>query len=149
MQIGDACSDAVVVAKRDSPVRECAQLMRRYHVGAVVVVDVHNGVQIPVGIVTDRDIVVGLVAMDLDAAELTAGDIMTEGLATVLETSDIFDVIRKMRQDGVRRMPVVSPEGNLTRIVSLDDLLPFVAQELAELAKLPVAARKRECEFRH
>jgi CBS domain-containing protein len=88
--------------------------------------------------VTDRDIVIGVVAMNLDPASLTAGDIMIEDLATLPEDCDVYDAIRKMRLHGVRRMPVVNTQGVLTGIVSLDDLLPLVAQELADLARLPL-----------
>ena len=149
MQISELCRDSVTVVRRDSPVLEAAKLMRRYHIGAVVVVDVSKGAQIPVGILTDRDIVVGVVAMDLDPRDLTAGDIMTESLVMLRETCDVFDAISMMRKGGVRRVPVVDAEGALTGIVSLDDLLPVVAQELADLARLPLVGRNREFAYRH
>ena len=149
MQIADLCADSVTVVRRDSPIQEAAQLMRRYHIGAVVVVDAAEGVQSPVGIVTDRDIVVGVVAMNLDPRDLTAGDIMSDELVTVPEDYDVYEAVTKMREEGVRRMPVVNRNGALTGIVSLDDLLPLVAQELADLARLPSVGRKRECALRH
>lgn len=101
------------------------------------------------GIVTDRDIVVGVVAMNLDPADLTVGDIMNEDLATIPEDYDVSDTTRTMRQHGVRRMPVVNAQGALTGIVSLDDLLPLVAQELTGLAKLLLTERQQEFEMRH
>jgi CBS domain-containing protein len=149
MQISELCRDSVTVVGRDSPVLEAAQLMRRYHVGTVVVVDVSAGAQVPVGILTDRDIVVGVVAMDLNPRDLTAGDIMTESPVMVPENCDVYDAISMMREAGVRRMPVINAEGALTGIVSLDDLLPVVAQELADLARLPSAGRNREFAYRH
>ena len=149
MQIADLCRDSVVVTRRESTVLETAELMRRYHIGAVVVVDVPEGAQVPAGIVTDRDIVVGVVAMGLDPAELSVGDIMTEKVVLVKENEDVFDAIETMREQGVRRMPVVNEQGALTGIISLDDVLPVVAQELADLARLSLVARKQECEFRH
>jgi CBS domain-containing protein len=149
MQVADLCRGTVVVAQRNSTVLEAAQLMRRYHIGAVVVVDVPEQTQVPAGIVTDRDIVVGVVAMGLDPADLTVGDIMTEKMVLVKENEDVFDAIETMREEGVRRMPVVNDQGALTGIISLDDVLPVVAQELADLARLPLVARKQEFEFRH
>jgi CBS domain-containing protein len=149
MQVSELCRDSVTVVRRDSPVLEAAQLMRRYHIGTVVVIDVVSGAQVPVGILTDRDIVVGVVAMDLNPRDLTAGDIMTESLVIVPENCDVFDAIAMMRKGGVRRMPVVDAEGGLTGIVSLDDLLPVVAQELADLARLPLVGRNREFAYRH
>lgn len=148
MQISELCRDSVTVVRRDTPVLEAAQLMRRYHIGAVVVVDVSKGTQVPVGIVTDRDIVVEVVAMDLDPRDLTTGDIMTEGLTSVPEDCDVFDAIARMRKGGVSRVPVVNAKGALTGIVSLHDLLPLVAQELADLAKLPLVGRSREAASR-
>jgi len=123
--------------------------MRRYHIGAVVVVDAAEGAQSPVGIVTDRDIVVGVVAMNLDPRDLTAGDIMSDELVTVPEDYEVYEAMTRMREAGVRRMPVVNRNGALTGIVSLDDLLPLVAKELADLARLPSVGRKRESVLRH
>jgi signal-transduction protein with cAMP-binding, CBS, and nucleotidyltransferase domain len=144
MQVSELCGDFVAVVLRSSPVQEAAQLMRQYHIGAVVVVDVSDSVQIPVGIVTDRDIVVGVVAMNVDPQKLSVGDIMTEDLSVVAAECDVFEAIAEMRRQGVRRMPVVNSDGVLRGIISLDDLLPVVAQELADLAKLPSVGRKRE-----
>jgi predicted transcriptional regulator len=87
--------------------------------------------------------------MDLDPRDLTAGDIMTESLVIVPENCDVYEAISMMRKGGVRRMPVVNADGALTGIVSLDDLLPLVAQELADLARLPLVGRKREFAYRH
>ena len=101
------------------------------------------------GIVTDRDIVVGVVAMGLDPRELTAGDIMGDDLITVPETYDVHEALTRMREEGVRRMPVVNTRGELTGIVTFDDLLPLVAEELAALARLPSTGRQRECALRH
>jgi CBS domain-containing protein len=145
----DLCSGSVVVARRDCSVREAAELMRCYHVGTVVAIDVRNAIQAPVGIVTDRDIVVEVVAMKLDPADLTVGDVMSLDLVSIPADYDIYDAIRTMRERGVRRVPVVDARGALIGLVSLDDLLPFVAPELADLAKLPLAGRRQECEFRH
>jgi CBS domain-containing protein len=149
MQVADLCRGSVIVARRDSTVLEAAQLMRRYHVGAVVVVDVPEQLQIPAGIVTDRDIVVGVVAMGLDPAELSVSDVMAADVAVLRENDDVSEAIQKMRHEGVRRMPVVNDQGALTGIISLDDLLVVVAEEMFDLARLPLVGRKQECEFRH
>ena len=149
MQIADLCRDSVTVIGRDTPIHEAALLMRRYHIGDVVVVDTVDGKRIPSGIVTDRDIVVGVVAMGLDPRELTAGDIMGDDLITVPETYDVHEALTRMREEGVRRMPVVNTRGELTGIVAFDDLLPLIAEELAALALLPSTGRHRECALRH
>jgi CBS domain-containing protein len=149
MQIGSLCRRPIVVAGRESTVREAAELMRRYHVGTVVVVEVLNGSQVPLGIVTDRDIVVEVIAMKLAPEDLTVGDIMSTELVCIREDCDVHQAIRVMRERGVRRMPVVNDKEALAGLVSLDDLIPLVAQELADLAKLPLVSRKQEFELRH
>jgi CBS domain-containing protein len=149
MQIGDFCRNGVTVVNRDSTVLEAAQMMRRYHIGAVVVVDVMGESQVPVGIVTDRDIVLAVVAMSLEPRSLSAGDIMGDEVVTVPEDCEVHEAIATMRKKGVRRMPIVKANGALAGIVTLDDLLPMLSEELADLAKLPLAGRKREFATRH
>ena len=149
MQVASICGSFVAVVGRNSSVKETAELMRRHHVGAVVVTDTWEGEQVPVGILTDRDIVVSVVAMDLDPRDLTAGEIMSEDLVIISGDCDVYDAISKMRSEGVRRMPVVNSNGALTGIISLDDLFPLVSHELSSLAKLPSAGQQRERAFRH
>ena len=103
----------------------------------------------PAGILTQRDIVVAVVARGLDPAKFTVADIMSEHIVLARESDDVLETIEKMRQEGVRRMPVVNDRNVLTGIISLDDLLLAVAQELAGLAGLPPDARKNERGFRN
>ena len=85
MSVGEICNREVIIVHRDETVQEAAKLMRQHHVGDVVVVDDRNGVRVPVGIVTDRDVVVEIVATELDQATMTVGDIMAQELFTVKE----------------------------------------------------------------
>ena len=150
MRIKDFCRKKLtVVVTRDSTVLEAAQTMRRYHIGAVVVVDMVGESQVPVGIATDRDIVMAVVAMDLDPRSLCVGDIMGSEVVTVAEDCDAHEAIATMREKGVRRMPVVNANGALAGIVTMDDLLPILAEELVDLAKLPSGGRSREFATRH
>jgi CBS domain-containing protein len=144
MAIGEICNREVVVAERSLPVVECAKLMRTHHVGDVVVVENHPGGRRPVGIVTDRDIVVEVVAANVMPDTLTIGDIMGPELVTVLESEGVFEVIRYMRAKGVRRVPVISKEGSLLGIVTLDDLLELLSEEIRDLAGLLSRERLRE-----
>lgn len=117
---------AVVTARRDTPLSECAWRMRSEHVGSLIVVEddpTQPGVQRPVGIVTDRDIVIGAVAPGLDTHVLTAGDIMASPLATVSDDADMLEALARMREHGVRRLPVVDQSGRLVGILAIDDLL--------------------------
>ena len=135
MPIGAICNREVVFVFRNDSVREAAALMRAHHVGDLVVVD-ELAQRKPVGIVTDRDIVISVVAQGLDPVALSVGEIMRPELITAPEEQGVFESIQHMRQKGVRRLPVVGKRGQLVGIVSIDDLIALFADELGELAKL-------------
>ena len=136
MGIGDICNREVVYVNRDVTVNAACKLMRHYHVGSLVVVDDVDAQRVPVGILTDRDVVVEIDAMDLDAKVITAGDIMSSALVTVQENHGVLETIEIMRFKGVRRMPVVNAEGRLVGIVTIDDLLTVLAEELTDIARI-------------
>ena len=146
MAIKEFCNPNVVCAARETTVVEAARLMRQHHVGDVVVVDKVEGRRVPVGIVTDRDIVVEVVAAGLDPKLLKLGDMLSEPLATVDEDEGYAATIYQMVERGVRRMPVVGPASELVGIVTFDDLLRQLATPLAELSEL--AGRERRQEMR-
>jgi len=144
MPVGEICNREVVIVQPHDTVLEAASLMRQHHVGNVLVVEGRGGVSVPVGIVTDRDLVIEIMAPQLDATAITVGDLMTSELSTVKESSGIFETIELMRTRGVRRMPVVNDSGALIGIVTLDDLLELLAEELLSLAKLVPQEQKKE-----
>jgi CBS domain-containing protein len=123
-------------------------LMRQYHVGDVIVIEDREGKAVPVGILTDRDIVIELVATDLDCRVITVGDIMLAHLAVVKEDEGIFDAIQLMSSKGIRRLPVVDKNGSLLGIVTLDDVLQLLAKEFDALAKLVRHEQKNEANAR-
>jgi CBS domain-containing protein len=136
MKIGEICTREVVCAAADTPVAAAAKLMRQYHIGDVIITQNNGGKRAPVGIVTDRDIVLGVVAPELAPDTITVGDIMGQELITAGEEEDVFDVVKRMRSKGVRRMPIVGADGALAGIVSIDDILEVLAEEMTELARL-------------
>jgi CBS domain-containing protein len=148
MAVGEICNREVVIAEKTLSVVDAAQLMRKHHVGDLVVVDEKGGRKHPVGIVTDRDIVVEVVAAGVTPDALKVGDIMGAEVATVRESEGLFEALRFMRDKGVRRMPVVDRDGGLVGILTLDDLLTLLAEEMTELAKLVSHARQREATVR-
>ena len=148
MAIGKICNRDVISVTPETTIEEAAQLMRRHHVGDVVVVSEEGGRRRPTGIVTDRDVVVEVVAAEPDPAILTVGDIMAPHLATLQEKTDVFEAIRYMRDQGVRRMPVTSEDGDLIGILALDDLLELLAEELGALARLVVREQSKEIKSR-
>jgi CBS domain-containing protein len=122
--------------------------MREHHAGDVVVTDDFDGRRIPVGIVTDRDIVVGVLAQELNPAGLTVGEIMTAALVTAKERDGVFETVRLMRAEAVRRVPIVDADGSLIGIVSLDDIVELMAEELGDLATLIRQEQRKETEVR-
>ena len=136
MRIGDICTIETVRCKRDMTVQEAALLMRKHHVGDLIVVEQPNGEQVPVGIITDRDIVVSVIALGLDPSSLLVGDIMTGELLTATEEEDVYETIERMRFKNIRRLPVVNSLGGLSGIVSVDDLLEFLSDEMGELSRI-------------
>ena len=144
MPIGGFCNREVVFATRETSIPEAAQLMCQYHVGDLVIVDEVGGKRVPVGIVTDRDMVIKIISQSLDFNEFSVGDIMSPQLVSVLETEGVFETVRLMRTKGIRRIPVVNQEGGLEGIVSADDMLDLLAEEMAELAKVAPREQERE-----
>ena len=144
MPIGDICVRDIVTTTPDTTIQEAAQLMRINHVGDLLVVQGSNGNRAPVGIITDRDIVVAVVALKLDPTVLSVGDVMGSELRTVGEQEGVFETIQHMRSAGVRRIPVVTRQGDLVGIVSIDDLIQLLAEEMTELAKLISREQRKE-----
>ncbi len=148
MAVGEICNREVVTAERTMVITEAARLMRTHHVGDLVVVETVDGRNRPVGILTDRDIVVEVVAGGVNPEALRVGDIMGSELATVRESEGLFEAMRYMRDKGIRRMPVVDGAGGLAGILTLDDLLELLAEEMSELASLVTHERQREAAAR-
>ena len=142
---GDLCTRQVVVAPPSLSVDEAARLMRERHVGCIVVVEQGDGGRLPMGILTDRDIVMAVVAKDADAKTLRVGDVMTATVASVRESDTLYDVLSTMRSRGVRRVPVTGPHGTLAGILTLDDVLNGLAGQLQALGS--VVGRERRQEF--
>ncbi|HEY8554343.1 MAG TPA: CBS domain-containing protein [Burkholderiales bacterium] len=144
MRIGEICTRDVVFCPPETGIREAARLMREYHVGTLVIAENRDGRRVPVGIVTDRDLVVEVLAIEAPFDTVTIGDLRTSELVTAREQDDAFETLEQMRRRGVRRMPVVDAQGGLVGIVSLDDLLEIVAEELQSMVKLISRQRLRE-----
>ncbi len=120
--------------------------MRRHHVGTVVVVEERDGQSHPVGIVTDRDLVIEIMATALDPDAMTVGDLVTEPPVLAREDNSLFDALELMQRKGVRRVPVTSGSGVLVGIITADDVLGLLAELLDDLAAM--VERQRDLEFR-
>ena len=150
MDVSTLCRRDPLTVGPTTQVTKAAQLMRQKHVGYLVVTSSNptGGRERPVGVLTDRDIVVAVVARKADSKTVTVGEVMTQPPVTVRATDPVQKALREMRRVGVRRLPVVDQQGALVGIVSRDDLLAFVATELrsvvdsiAEYAESPIGAQ--------
>ena len=144
MHIYDICTREAVTCRRDTSAIDVARLMRQRHVGDVIVIDDAEGCTLPVGIVTDRDLVVQVLAKGVNPESVTAGDIMSDNPVTALGSEAILDAIWHMRGHGVRRLPVVDRRGALVGVLTVDDITRFLASELGEMARIAPRQIERE-----
>ena len=147
MKIERLCNREVTLAYENERIDEIARRMRERHVGSVIVVPRDNG-STPVGVLTDRDIVVEVLAAGLDYRNVTVGEVMSREPATVREDDDVVDALRIMRTHGVRRLPVMARSGALAGIVAIDDLLEFFAGQVDDVVRAIGREQKQEAQVR-
>lgn len=142
---GDICTRDVVVSDPAMEVLQAAQLMRQHHAGCVVVTEQPSAFdRVVVGILTDRDIAMGVVALDRTPHGMRVGDLMSKEVVTAREDDSILDLLSAMRRKGVRRVPVTTGSGSLVGIVALDDVLEVLGQQMHAVATAVGAAQKHD-----
>lgn len=144
MSVGELCSRKVTVVHRDDSVMAAARQMREQHVGDVVVVEEAGDQRKPVGILTDRDIVLELVAKGIDLNGVSVGDAMSFDLFTLPQDMDLLEAVGEMRARAVRRAPIVDKAGHLVGILSVDDVLGILAELIVDLSCLVTKGRRKE-----
>jgi len=141
---GDVCTRKVAVGYPTMSVGEAARAMREFHVGCLVVVEEREEGRVPVGLLTDRDIVTAVVAKAADADTLRVEDVMTPDPLTARQHDSILDVLALMRRKSVRRIPVTGDKGVLVGVVTIDDVLQTVAEEMKAIAEATAGQQPRE-----
>ena len=144
LSAADLCNRIDTFATREMTVERAAQLMREHHVGCLVVADDTPQGRLVVGVLTDRDIVTAVVAMSLDPAALRVEDVMSVDVTTARAEDSMEDLVGTMRREGVRRLPVTTPEGCLIGLVTLDDLLRVMAEQLRSMGRAIEIEQLRE-----
>lgn len=144
MKIGEICNRSVITISRDASIKEAAQEMRKHHIGDVIVTERGDGKEKPIGIITDRDIVIELLAEDVALSTVDVGDVMSTTLVTAPHGADLFETLRFMDIKGVRRIPVLDDQGGLYGILSVDDVLSLLTKELSFLAGISNRQIERE-----
>jgi CBS domain-containing protein len=145
MTVIDICNRNVVVAPKTEMIVDAAKRMRTSHVGALVVIDNRNGRHVPIGIVTDRDIVVNGLAGDPEhITYLLVSDLMQRDLVTARDSDTVDDALKKMQEHGIRRLPIVDTTGELVGILTLDDVLQYLTVQQSELVSLVAKEQRHE-----
>ncbi len=136
MNVAEVCQQNVVTVRPFDELTGAAQLMREKHVGYLIVVEpaFEEGTFKPIGVLTDRDLVVSVIARATNPQGLSVGDVMTRDPVVAVEEESIADALTKMRRIGVRRLPVVGSHGQLTGVLSLDDVIDSLVGQLQEVA---------------
>lgn len=134
MNLSQLCQRDILTVNAEAPVRKAAEMMRVHHVGALALTDPEDATRV-VGVVTDRDLVINLLAQDRSPQEQNVGAFSTPHLIRVPGTASVHEAVQAMTQHGVRRLFVTEADGRLMGLVSLDDLLVHLADELGGLAQ--------------
>ncbi len=134
MSIAAICQPEVITIDAGASLRDAANLMREHHVGALVVTVEAAGHEQAVGMITDRDMAIEILARDLNPTDVKVGQLASRHLASVPGTAGLAEAVTVMREAGVRRLLVTGNEGQLTGFVSADDLLETLAEQLGVLA---------------
>lgn len=148
LQISDIVIRHPVTARADESVQTCARRMHDSHVGSLIVVEDRDNQIVPVGMLTDRDITIEVVAFGLDPATLTAGDVMASQPTTVYENDDVLDALARMRERAVRRLPVVDTRGYLVGLLSIDNILEAVGEQFDGVNRVLRIQRTKESRTR-
>ncbi|MDY0042739.1 MAG: CBS domain-containing protein [Desulforhabdus sp.] len=149
MVISQICSKHVVTVEKEQTLVEAARRMRESHVRDLVVVEAKEDKVTPVGMLTDRDIVIAVVADNIDRFNsILVGDVMSFELVTAREDESLTDVLERMGTSGIRHIPVVGFSGELTGLLSFDDVICLLASLMRDLAALTCSEREREREER-
>lgn len=149
MTVGAFCSRIVVYVGEDEGIIEAAKLMREHHTGSVVVVkDAQRGPVNVVGMITDRDLVIEVLAEDVEVESVLVKDVMSSDPIIAEENDSLSDTLKRMRDHGVRRVPITDREGQVVGVLSVDDVLSLLASELTDIDSLILREQERERELR-
>lgn len=144
MRVGEICTRSVSWCEPGTSVIDAARMMRDAHINNVIVAEQRDGERIPVGVLTDRDIVIQIVAKEVDPKAVSVGDIMSREIFTVDEDEPVRETIERMRFKGVRRLPVINKRGAMIGVIAMEDLLRNLAEDLTAIAAVTPRARVKE-----
>lgn len=133
MSLGNLCRKDVVTVKPGTLVKEVTKLMEEKNIGSVIITDDKE----MFGIITDRDIALGIVNKNLNPQQTTVDELMTHNFVLVLrEDIGLFEALEQVKKSAVRRFPVVGIDGNLKGIITIDDIITLLSKEMADVASI-------------
>ena len=144
MNIGSICTREIVMVEASETLRKAAALMREYHVGSLLVVRQANGGQQAIGVITDRDLAIEVMARGIDDTAVRVADLVRGRLVTAPANASLDEAIAAIEKEGVRRLLVTTADGRLVGIVSLDDLLDALAAQMVSLTRAVRGGLARE-----
>ncbi len=143
MSIKSICKTKIVTVGKNSTLKDVAAVMQMHHVGCVIVTEGMDGKRIPAGIITDRDIAMA-VGASLKPQDIRVDQVMQSHPMTINADDGIFETVLRMKDMGVKRLPVVNTDGSLFGLISSEDLLSLMAEEINNLAKISEVQIKNE-----
>ena len=133
MKIGEICQRAVACIDNTADLSAAAQMMRERHVGFLIVYRAGDELRRPIGVLTDRDIVIEVLAKQVAADALTVEDVMTRQPVIANEGEELADVLQGMRMAGIRRVPVVDARGALLGVLAIDDVFEVMTNFMCDI----------------
>ncbi|ARB91277.1 CBS domain-containing protein [Legionella longbeachae] len=148
MIVGEYCNRDVVVINCNESVKNAAELMRHYHVGDLVLIEEQKNQKTPIGIVTDRDLVIEVMAAGIAPESLLIKDIVTEPFSSVFENDNLLDALELMHSKKIRRLPVINNDKALVGIITLDDFIEILAENMAKVFDVIKLQQQKEAKQR-
>lgn len=136
MNVGELCVRRAVVTHKEDTVLSAARLMRDEHVGCLVVVSEDGNGAVPIGMITDRDLTLRVLAQRADPESTTVDKVMSKDVLSTVETAGIYETLELLRQRGVRRVAVTDNDKRLVGVLTVDDILDFVNDEIGAVIRL-------------
>ncbi|KTD73302.1 CBS domain-containing protein [Legionella tucsonensis] len=148
MRVGEYCNRNVVVINGNESVKNAAELMRAYHVGDLILLEEQENKKVPIGIITDRDLVIEVMAAGVKPDSLLVRDILTEPFTYIFENDSLFDALEMMHSKKIRRLPVVDNDKALIGIITLDDFIEILAETMVNVVDVVKLQQKKEARQR-
>jgi predicted transcriptional regulator len=134
MKVIEYCKRAVIAINAKADAVDAAKLMREEHVGFLIVYRDGDELQKPIGVLTDRDLVLGVMAREVDPHSVTVNDVMTGQPLIANDNDELSDLLQAMRLAGIRRVPVVDVRGALVGVMAVDDAIDVVTGLMCDIA---------------